>query len=154
MKLYLKQKVFSWVDRFTVYDEQGREKYYVEGQLISFGKKLHVLSPSGDELAFISQKFPSFLPRYRVFVGEKEVAEIACRMSFLKQRYTVSTGWEITGDFFAHEYTVTDGALPIATVSKAWFTWGDAYSIDIAPYASELEMLAVVLAIDATIADN
>ena len=32
MKLYIKQKVFSWVDRFTVFDETGADKYYVEGE--------------------------------------------------------------------------------------------------------------------------
>ena len=42
MKLYIKQKVFSWVDRFTVFDETGADKYYVEGEFFSWGKKLHV----------------------------------------------------------------------------------------------------------------
>ena len=42
MKLYLKQKVFSWGDSFTVYDENGNDKYYVEGEIFSFGKKLHI----------------------------------------------------------------------------------------------------------------
>ena len=32
MKLYMKQKVFSWADRFTIKDEYGADKYYVEGQ--------------------------------------------------------------------------------------------------------------------------
>ncbi len=28
MKLYIKQKVFSWGDKFTVKDEAGRDRYY------------------------------------------------------------------------------------------------------------------------------
>ena len=42
MKLCIRQKVFSWVDRFTVFDENGADKYYVEGELFSWGKKLRV----------------------------------------------------------------------------------------------------------------
>ena len=42
MKLYIKQKVFSWVDRFTVFDETGADKYHGEGEFFSWGKKLYV----------------------------------------------------------------------------------------------------------------
>ena len=30
MKLYIRQKVFSWKDKFKVFDEAGNDKYYVE----------------------------------------------------------------------------------------------------------------------------
>ena len=42
MKLYIKQKIFSWNDKFSVYNEVGEERYFVEGELFSWGKKLHV----------------------------------------------------------------------------------------------------------------
>lgn len=35
MKLYIKQKVFSWSDLFTVKDSYGADRYYVEGELFS-----------------------------------------------------------------------------------------------------------------------
>lgn len=56
MKLCIKQKVFSWVDRFTVFDGTGADKYYVEGEFFSWGKKLHVTDRTGRETAFIQQK--------------------------------------------------------------------------------------------------
>ena len=37
MKLYIKQKVFSWADRFTVKDSSGNDRYFVEGELFSWG---------------------------------------------------------------------------------------------------------------------
>ena len=64
MKLYIKQKVFSWVDRFTVFDETGADKYYVEGEFFSWGKKLHVTDRTGRETAFIQQKVFSMMPRF------------------------------------------------------------------------------------------
>ena len=42
MKLYIRQKVFSWGDRFTVKDAAGEDRYAVQGEAFSLGKKLHV----------------------------------------------------------------------------------------------------------------
>lgn len=49
MKLYIKEKVFSWGYKFTVKDELGNDKYVVEGEVFSWGKKLHVYDMSGYE---------------------------------------------------------------------------------------------------------
>ena len=53
MKLYIKQKVFSWGDKFRIYDEYENDKYYVEGEVFTFGKKLHLYSKLGNEIAYI-----------------------------------------------------------------------------------------------------
>ena len=52
MKLYIKQKIFSWNDKFSIYDENGEERYYVEGEFFSWGKKLHVYDHAQREAAF------------------------------------------------------------------------------------------------------
>ena len=41
MKLYIKQKVFSWGDKFTVKDEFGNDKYIVEGEIFTWGVVLN-----------------------------------------------------------------------------------------------------------------
>ena len=46
MKLYIKQKVFSRGDKFRIYDENENDKYYVEGEVLTLGKKLHLYSRS------------------------------------------------------------------------------------------------------------
>ena len=75
MKLYIKQKVFSWVDRFTVFDETGADKYHVEGEFFSWGKKLYVTDLTGHETAFIQQKVFSMMPRFFVYIDGVERAE-------------------------------------------------------------------------------
>ena len=52
MKLYIKERVFSWGDKFTVKDAYGEDKYIVEGEVFSWGKKLHVYDRSGSEVLF------------------------------------------------------------------------------------------------------
>lgn len=150
MKLYIKEKVFTWGDKFTVKDEMGRDKYVVEGELFSWGKKLHVYDMSGREVAFIKQEIWSFLPQYHVFCGGREVALIKKEFSFLFPKFSIEgLGWEIDGSFWEHEYEITRAGTPIVTISKEWMTWGDSYELNIANPADELVALAVVITIDA-----
>ena len=149
MKLYIKEKVFSWGDQFTVKDDAGRDKYVVQGEVFTWGKKLHVYDMLGKEVAFIKQEVWSFLPRYYVFCGDRKVAEIKKEFTFLFPRYSIDgLGWEIDGSFMAHDYEITKAGRRIVTISKEWMTWGDSYELDIVSPADELVALAVVLTID------
>ena len=153
MKLYIKQRVFSWGDKFSVKDGFGNDKYYVEGEVFSWGKKLHVYDVTGKEVAFIKQEVWSFLPRFYIFCGNHQVAEIKKEFSFLFPRYTVEgLGWEIEGRFMAHDYDITKNGQMIVSINKEWMTWGDSYELNISNEADEIVALAVVLAIDAVLA--
>lgn len=155
MKLYMKQKVFSWNDRFSIKDEFGNDKYYVEGELFSWGKKLHVYNLAGSEVAFIQQKLFTLLPRFHVFVNGTQVAEIVKEFSFLFPRYSVEgLGWDVEGKFMAHDYEILQNGVHIVSIRKEWMTWGDTYEIDIANDADEVIALAVVLAIDCVMASS
>ena len=149
MKLYIKEKVFSWGDKFTVKDASGADKYIVEGEVFSWGKKLHVYNMAGEEVAFIKQEIWSFLPRFYVFCGGRQVAEIKKAFTFLFPKYSIEgLGWDIDGSFLAHEYEITKAGRTIVTISKEWMTWDDSYELNIASSADELVALAVVLTID------
>ncbi len=153
MKLYIRQKVFSWSDKFTVKDEYGNDRFTVQGELFSFGKKLHIYDMQGVEAAFIQQKVWSFMPRYFVFVNGTQIAEIVKKFTFLRPQYLIEgPGWDVKGDFFSHNYTITSGNNPIVSIRKEWMTWGDSYELDIANPADEIGALAVVLAIDCVMA--
>ena len=149
MKLYIREKVFSWGDKFTVKDAYGNDKYIVQGEVFSFGKKLHVYDRNGREVAFIKQEVWSWLPKYYVFCNDRQVAEIKKEFTLFFQRYSIEgLGWEINGSFMAHDYEITQGGSTIVRISKEWMTWGDSYELDIANPADELVALAVVLTID------
>ena len=54
MQLLIKQRVFSWSDSYDVYDETGEPRYFVKGELFSFGHQIHVFDKrSGRELGSI-----------------------------------------------------------------------------------------------------
>jgi len=155
VKLYIKEKVFSWGDKFTVKDELGNDKYIVEGEVFSWGKKLHVYDMRGNEVSFIKQEVWSFLPRYYVFCGDRQVAEIKKEFTLFFPRYSIEgLGWEIEGSFMAHEYEISQNGRSIVSISKEWMTWGDSYELDIAKPADEIVALAVVLTIDCVTESN
>ena len=149
MKLYIKEKVFSWGDKFYVKDALGNDKYVVEGEVFSLGKKLHVYDLMGREVAFIKQELMTFLPCFTVSAGGGEIARVKKEFSFLFPRYTIEgLGWEIEGSFWEHEYQITRDGEPIVTITKEWMTWGDSYELDIRDPLDEIVALAVVLTID------
>lgn len=150
MKLYIKQKVFSWRDRFTVRDHDGKDRFYVEGEIFSWGKKLHVYDMGGSEAAYIQQRLFTFLPKYQIFVGGGQVAEVVKEFSFFRPRYTIEgPGWDVEGSITAHEYRITKNGADVAAISKEWLTWGDCYELDVANDRDTITVLAAVLCIDA-----
>ena len=152
MKLYIREKVFSWGDRFTVKDAAGRDRYLVQGEVFSWGKKLHVYDMTGREAAFIKQEVWSWLPKYYVFCNDRQVAEIRKEFTFFFPKYSIDgLGWEINGSFLAHDYEITQAGRTIVRISKEWMTWGDSYELDIVNPADELVALAVVLTIDCVV---
>ena len=149
MKLYIREKIFTWGDQFSVMDQSGREKYFVEGEVFSWGKKLHVKDAQGREAAFIKQELLTFLPCYHVYVGGREVARVRKEFSFFTPRYSVEgPGWQVSGHFWEHDYEITQNGRIVVTIRKEWMTWGDSYELDIANPADELAALAVVVTID------
>lgn len=148
MKLYIKQKVFSWTDRFSVLDADGRERYYVKGEF-SLVKKLHIYTADGREAAYIEGKMWSWMPRYSVFVDGALIAEAVREFTFFRPRYRLDgPGWQIEGDFWEHDYEVLHNGRAVADIRKEWMTWGDCYELNVAQPEDEINALAVVLAID------
>ena len=152
-QLYIRQKAFSWKDRFTVKDTDGIDRYTAEGELWSLGKKLHVCNMAGEEVAYIQQKVWSFKPRFFIYIQGIQAAEVIREITFLRPRYTIKgLDWECTGDVTGHDYEIWHGGDLIVRIHKVWFTWGDSYELDIPDPRNETLALAVVLAIDAVLA--
>lgn len=150
MKLYIKQKVWSWKDRFTVKDADGNDRYTVEGEIMSIGRKLHVRDMDGREVVYIAQEVWSWMPRYHVHIMGSHAAEVHQKFSWFHPKYEIiGPDWTVEGDWWAHDYEVSSQSRgPVVRISKEWMTWGDSYELDVADSADELLALAIVLTID------
>ncbi|MBQ8184282.1 MAG: LURP-one-related family protein [Lachnospiraceae bacterium] len=150
MKLLFKQRFFSWLDSYDVYDEWGNTVFTVEGQF-AWGHKLHILDKNGRHAGTLKEVVLAFLPRFEMYAGEQYIGSIKKEFTFFKPTFTIDVnGWSVEGDFFEWDYAIRDaGNRIVAEVSKELWKLTDTYVIDVAQPEDALRALMVVLAIDA-----
>jgi uncharacterized protein YxjI len=154
-QLYIKQKVLSLSGKFTVKDEQEKDVYYVEGSFMKVPKTYSIMNPAREEVALITKKMFSFLPKFFVEVNGQEVLTIKKELSFLKPRYTIdAAGIDVQGNWWEMSFQVLQHGEVVGQVSKEWFTWGDSYKVQILNEEMESIIIALVVAIDCVKADQ
>ncbi|MDO4268131.1 MAG: LURP-one-related family protein [Eubacteriales bacterium] len=150
MKLLFKQRFFSWLDSYDIYDETGNVLYTVKGQL-SWGHCLKIFDVAGREAGTVQERIFTFLPKFEIYFGEEYAGCISKELSFFRPCYHIDfNGWSVTGDFMEWDYSICDeGGGLVATVSKELWHLTDTYMIDVVQEKDALGALMFVLAIDA-----
>ena len=150
MRLYFKQRFFSWLDSYDIYDEEGRTVFTVEGKL-SWGHCLHILDAAGNHIATLQEKVFSFLPRFELYIGEQYVGCITKEFTFFRPSFTIECNdWEVNGEWLEWDYEIQSASRgPIASLSKELFHLTDVYVLDVRDPDDALGVLMVALAIDA-----
>lgn len=149
MKLLFKQRIFSWLDSYDIFDEAGNTVYTVKSRL-AWGHCLRIYDAGGNHVATVSERIFTFLPKFEMYFGSSYVGCISREFSF-RPRYNIDCkGWSVKGNFFEWDYTIR-GLVgePIATISKKLFNWSDTYMIDVPNPENVIYALMLVLAIDA-----
>ena len=149
MRMYFKQRLFSWFDSYDIYDEQGKVIYEVKGQL-SWGHCLKIFDAYGSEVGTVKERVLTFLPKFEVYLGDRYLGCISKEFSFFVPKYDIDyNGWHIEGDFL-EDYRITDGnGGTVAVITKELFHISDQYVIDVPDQSNALIALMFVLAIDA-----
>lgn len=154
-ELYIKQKVFSLKGKFTIKDPHENDVYYVEGSFMQIPKTFSIMNTKREEVALITKKMFSFLPKFFVEVNGQEVLTIKKEMSFFKARYTIeAAGIDVQGNWWNMDFQVYQHGEVVGQVNKEWFTWGDSYKVQIVNEEMEAIMIALVVAIDCVKADQ
>ena len=150
MKLLFKQRFFSWLDSYDIYDEYENTVYLVKGQL-AWGHCLKIFDAHDRELGMVKERVLTFLPKFEVYEGNQMIGSISKELTFLKSRYNIDfNGWHIEGNWTEWNYSITDGAgRTVAVISKEIFHMTDTYVLDIANPGDALHVLMFTLAIDA-----
>lgn len=150
MKLLFKQRLFSWLDSYDIYYEDGSTAYTVRGQL-SWGHCLKIFDPYGQELGTVKERVLTWLPKFELYLGSQYIGCISKEFNFFRPRYNIEcNGWQVEGNWLEWDYRVLgpQGDL-IAAVSKEIWNWTDTYIIDVAFPDDAIYALMLVLAIDA-----
>lgn len=149
MRLNFKQRFFSWLDSYDIYDEDGNTVFTVEGKL-SWGHCLHVMDACGNHIGTLQERIFTFLPQFEIYINDHYLGCIKKEFTFFKPQFTIDcNGWRVDGQWMEWDYTIMEGTRRVATISKELFHWTDTYVIDIADPRDALGSLLVVLAIDA-----
>ena len=150
MKLLFKQRMFSWLCSYDVFDEAGQTVYTVKGEL-SWGHKLRIYDANGQAIGCVKQVVLTWLPKFEMYLGDEYIGSINREFTFFKPKYNIDCkGWQVEGDWCEWDYNIVNASgQQIATITKEIWNWTDTYSIEVLDYNDALTALMLVLAIDA-----
>lgn len=157
MKYLIRQKVFSFGDKFTIKNELNEDCYQVIGKVFSLGNKLSLFDMQGRELYFIQQKLMKLMPEYQLLRDEEIVAIVKKKLTFLKARFEITSNlgnYTIQGSPFGYNFQILKNNEVVATISKQFFSISDTYGIDISNNEDQAMMVALVIVIDQVVHDE
>lgn len=151
MKLIFKQRMFSWLDSYDVYDENRNKVFQVKGEL-ALSHSLKIIDANGHEVGHVREKIISLTPQFEIQENGKHIGSIKRKLvSMFGPKYDIDfKGWKVDGNILEWDYKIKDksGNL-IATVSKEVFHLTDTYALNIVNSQDALYVLMFAIAIDA-----
>ncbi|MDL2324444.1 LURP-one-related family protein [Ruminococcaceae bacterium OttesenSCG-928-A16] len=150
MKLLFKQRFFSWLDSYDIYDEAGNTVYTVQGRL-AWGHKLEVCDATGAPIGMVREEILTFLPRFTFYLNGQFIGQVKKEFTLFKPVFTLNyQGWRVEGDWLGWDYSVNDTyGNHVFQLSKQLFNFTDTYVIDVPDERNALLALMITLAIDA-----
>lgn len=159
MRYAMKQRLFTFGDKYNITDGDGTDVYYVNGKAISFGKQLSFQDMEQRELAFIKQKPLNWGATYEIWHnGELQAVVKKELFTFFHCVFHVdepgADALTADGNFNDHAYVFTRGGRQVATVSKEWLTLADTYGVEIDEPEDPVLILACTVVIDESCHDR
>lgn len=152
MKLYMKQKYFSFTDRYKVYDENENPIYHIETEFLSLRNKFTVVKD--DQIIFyLKRRLFTFFTHYLDIFDQhdEKIGLITKYFSFFVPKLSIDIkdkNYVIEGQIFAHDFTIYNHGKLVATISKKWLSWGDSYEIDVDDQEDIDLIVVIVMGID------
>jgi uncharacterized protein YxjI len=149
----MRQKLISLGEDFSIEDADGNPVYEVDGKVLRLREAFELRDREGNVVATIRGKLVSIRSKMDI-LRNGEVAATVTKALFAplgdKFRVEVEGGEDlrIDGSILDHEYTIRRDDVPVAQVSKRWFTITDTYGIETAAGADDPLILAIAVALD------
>jgi len=152
MLYQIKENFWTLGNTFAITDRDGKTCFEVRGTAFSWGDKLSFQDPSGQELAYISQRLMSLRPIYDISVNGMPFAQITKDYSWFNKRFVLDipgpNDYMIDGSFLLHDYIFTRYEKTVATVSKRLGEWTDCYGVEIVDDEDDISILCACIVID------
>ncbi len=153
MRFILHDRIFGLGGDLSITDEHGTPVYFVDGKVISIGRRLEIKDPSTHEvLAIIQQRIISLLPAFDIELPGRVKVTVSKRLSILTDHLKIDVpgpgDLDVHGDLFHHEYSIDRGGREVARVSKRWISLVDSYGVEVDEGVDPLLILASAVVID------
>lgn len=150
MKLMIRQTRGDYKERFLIFDEKAKLKYYVWGLRRNQGETLKIKDKKGLEYSTIRQRNLFFLTGYSIEVSGIHRATLLQNPvtfhTFLKVR---GSSWNIWGDLREKTFEVIgENQEAVMTHKRKWDSTGDWYELEVRYPEYELLCLAIAICID------
>ena len=101
----------------------------------------------------IRQELLHFLPHYNIVAAgtNQNVAVLKKKFTFMKPKCEVESiygNYELKGDLWAHDFSITKNGQLVATISKRFFSFSDTYGVEILGSENHPFILTMVIVIE------
>jgi uncharacterized protein YxjI len=153
MRYIIREKLFRLTEDSAITDDSGQSIFQVEGKLFSLHDRLIIRDMAGNEVVQIVRRLIALTPTYEILRGGQEVAEMRKRFfTPFGDRYAIDIpgpdDLEMQGNFWEHEFVITQGGATVAAITKQWLSLSATYGVETAPGQDDVLILACVLAMD------
>ncbi|PAT02034.1 hypothetical protein CI105_04005 [Candidatus Izimaplasma bacterium ZiA1] len=154
MRFYIKQKVFSLKDKFTVKDFNGNDIYLLQGKMFSLHNKMQLMNIDGSTLLFAQKKLFRLFPEYIISNQHNEDLAIIKKKFGLRPKFditVVNKALKVEGSLFQHSFDVMEDTTTVASIRKKVLSFGDSYEIEVYDEQHTELLLFLVIIIDQVI---
>lgn len=149
MKLYLKQRFLTLLDSFDIYNEQGQAIFHVKG-VFGIGHNFEVYNKYNELVGEIKQKFPTLLYTFEIYKNGRYEGYIKKEFTLLRPSFEINyKNWRMNGNLLEWDYEIYQGREKVAEAHKELFKLTDTYSIDVYDESDVVDVVMLVVAIDA-----
>lgn len=151
MLLYIKQKFWSFADKYDIYDVNMKPIFSVEGEYFTFLSKFHIYDLYGKEIYYIKRNLTFICAEYEIYSGNMHCATVNQEFSFFHPRLTVSSkngDFDIDGDFLAMSFDIYYNDRLFGKIRKKYMTIGDFYELEVIDDNNAGFFVALVIALD------
>ncbi len=150
MKLIFKQRMFSWLAGYDIFNEMEEAVYTVKGKL-AWGQCFRIMDACGQEIGMVKRRLIGWQAVFDIYRGGEPVGSIRKEITFFKPQFHIDyRGWQVHGNWMERDYTICDEQeRTVATIRKAMWKLTDTYAVEVQDAQDALDVVLLVLAIDA-----
>lgn len=151
-KFYMRQKVLSIKDKYSICTADETPVYWVAGNLL--GLSFNVQTADGNDIFTIKKKMVSITPEYTLLEGKKEIGHIKKKIRLTRPEISGEINGEeltIKGDMSGYHFSISLNGMVVGNVDTERLTWGDCYSIEVLDESKKDLIVAVAVICDNTL---